>query len=207
VLAGLECNFITYKEASDFGNVNGNNGTVETGSIGMLEQRPIGTDECISYAYTASGSYVATARTALVVGLAGAVAATALVLFEVLFIRVCCSRLLEGLAFNLAIVATGVVYAIFASPYCNAPFGCTWGTGTCGDQPRNTAMVYAEHSLRFSALSTFLNHEKPLLSLGRRNLQRGCRRVLPPGADAHVLHAQAQAAPSQDVLPWKGRRR
>jgi hypothetical protein len=135
-LAGLECNFITYKDALDFGVGNGDGATAnssssgETGSIGMLEQRPIGTDECVPYAYTASGTYVATARTALVVGLAGAVAATALVLFEVLLVRVCCSRLLEGLAFNLAIVATGVVYAIFASPYCNAPFGCTWGTGT-----------------------------------------------------------------------------
>jgi hypothetical protein len=129
VLAGLECNFITYKNEGDFGNSNNNNGTVDTGSLGMVYQRPFGTEECVPYSYTSGGNYVTTARTAMIVALSGAALATSLVLFEVLIVRVCCARVFQGMGFNMAVIATGIVFIIFASPACNSPFGCSWAIG------------------------------------------------------------------------------
>jgi hypothetical protein len=129
VLAGLECNFITYKNEGEFSNTN-SNATADTGSVGMVYQRPFGTEECVPYAYTSAGTYVTTARTAMIVALSGAALATSLVLFEVLIVRVCCARVFQGMGFNMAVIATGIVFIIFASPACKSPFGCSWAIGT-----------------------------------------------------------------------------
>lgn len=138
----MSCNFVTYSETL-------RTTTNDTGSIGLLYWSPIAsastppTNEtattsdvsfsnatCVQYPYGGNQNpYLTASRTALLIGVCAASIATALVLFEVLIVRVCCSRLIEGLAFMLAVASSGVVFVIFNNQYCHTTYQCNWGTG------------------------------------------------------------------------------
>jgi hypothetical protein len=102
--------------------------TKDVGTIGLFEWDAPGSNSCAEWDSDLLGQSLTTARASITLAIIFAFIAGFLVLFEMIFLRICCSRLVESTAFFLAQAFTWLVYVVYGSTYCTTG-DCDMGSG------------------------------------------------------------------------------